>query len=106
LNGTGSDPFADDFYFCWFKWSEIFGHFGFAIDGSDLTDHRASVDIPWNNGGVARFTTFEEAGEVGHQVTALGFGGLMAGEAVCPEDGQNVFGPSWVCWVGREGLGG
>ena len=93
MDGPSGDPFSDDLDFGGFQGGKIFRHLGLAIDRSDFAQQVARFRVPRNDGRIARLTTFEQAFEIGHSKTALGFRGLMACIAIGAENRQHIFGP-------------
>ena len=104
LDSSLGDPFSDDLDFGRLQGCKILRHLGLAIDRSDFAQQVARFGISRNDGRIARLTTFEQAFEIGHSKTTLGFRGLMACIAIGAEDRQDIFGPRDRDRVGSLGL--
>src|SRR5665213_99058 len=86
LRNPGTDD--RDFRFC--ERSLAFGHSGFAILRCDHFQNGAFFGIFWDNRRAFAIAAREEAFELGHDITALVFCGLMATLAIGLQDGPNV----------------
>ena len=91
VGGTLGDPFRNEGDLGFGEWRFTFGHVGLALEQGDGGDEGALGGLVGDDGFITAVAASEEAGEIGHHVAALVFGGLVATLAVGLKERADLF---------------